>query len=145
MNSFTYARPTDVAEAIADQQQATAAKFIAGGTNILDLMKENVERPERLIDINHLPLAEITETEDGGLRLGPLVTNANTAYDERVMARYPLLSQTILAGASPQLRNMATLGGNDYAASGYHPAFPCSATGVMRPPATLPTAGETAR
>lgn len=112
MNSFTYARPTDVAEAINDQQQATAAKFIAGGTNILDLMKENVERPERLIDINQLPLAEITETEDGGLRLGALVTNANTAYDERVIARYPLLSQTILAGASPQLRNMATNGGN---------------------------------
>ncbi len=112
MNSFTYARPTDVAEAINDQQQATAAKFIAGGTNLLDLMKENVERPERLIDINHLPLAEITETEDGGLRLGALVTNANTAYDERVIARYPLLSQTILAGASPQLRNMATNGGN---------------------------------
>ncbi len=112
MNSFTYARPHDVAGAIDDQQQYTAAKFIAGGTNLIDLMKENVERPERLIDINKLPLAEITDNEAGGLRLGALATNANTAYDERVIRRYPLLSQTILAGASPQLRNMATNGGN---------------------------------
>ena len=89
-----------------------AAKFIAGGTNLIDLMKENVARPSRLIDITHLPLNKIEDTEDGGLRLGALVTNADTAYNEQVETRYPLLSKAILAGASPQLRNMATTGGN---------------------------------
>ncbi len=89
-----------------------SAKFIAGGTNLLDLMKENVERPLRLIDITRLPLAEIQAGTDGGLRLGALVTNTDLAYDQQVERRYPLLSKAILAGASPQLRNMATVGGN---------------------------------
>ncbi len=111
MRSFTYSR----AEAIGDAVRAMAepgAQLIAGGTNLLDLMKEDVARPAHLIDINRLPLAVIETTPDGGLRLGALVTNADTAYHEQVEQRYPLLSKAILAGASPQLRNMATNGGN---------------------------------
>ena len=112
MNSFTYTRADGVGTAVDERASENTAKFIAGGTNLIDLMKENIERPTRLIDITRLPLASITETVAGGLRLGALMTNADTAYDERIIQRYPLLSQTILAGASPQLRNMATDGGN---------------------------------
>jgi xanthine dehydrogenase YagS FAD-binding subunit len=113
MNSFTYARPDDITEALREKSiQVETTKFIAGGTNLLDLMKENVERPTRLIDLNRLPLNHIEELPDGGLRLGALVTNADTAYHPAVQSRYPLLNQSILAGASPQLRNMATDGGN---------------------------------
>lgn len=112
MNRFSYSRPGNVDTAVGELTQHEGAKFIAGGTNLLDLMKENVERPSHLIDINHLALKTIEDTEDGGLRLGALVTNADTAYHEKVESRYPLLSQAILAGASPQLRNMATNGGN---------------------------------
>ena len=92
--------------------RTAAAKFIAGGTNLIDLMKENVERPEPADRHHRLPLADIEPTADGGLRLGALVTNTDVAYDAQVERRYPLLSQAILAGASPQLRNMATAGGN---------------------------------
>ena len=112
MNSFTYVRPDAADTAVSERSALETAQFIAGGTNLLDLMKENVERPTRLIDINALPLATITDTASGGLRLGALVTNADTAYHEQVATRYPLLSQAILAGASAQLRNMATDGGN---------------------------------
>ena len=112
MNPFTYARPTDVLDAVDELTGGPQTRLIAGGTNLIDLMKENVERPNRLVDINHLPLNRIDELPDGGLRLGALVTNADTAYHPLVEQRYPLLSQTILAGASPQLRNMATNGGN---------------------------------
>jgi xanthine dehydrogenase YagS FAD-binding subunit len=92
--------------------QNPAAKFIAGGTNLIDLMKENVTRPTRLIDITGLPLTEIEETDTGGLLIGALVPNSDLAYDERITKRYPLLSSAILAGASAQLRNMASTGGN---------------------------------
>jgi len=130
MNSFSYARPDDVAVALDDLTAHSGAKFIAGGTNLLDLMKENVERPNRLVDINRLPLSSIADTEDGGLRLGALVTNADTAYNEQVEKRYPLLSQAILAGASPQLRNMATNGGNLFQRTRcyyfYDTAMPCN-------------------
>lgn len=112
MNSFTYFRTDAVDTAVRERASEPTAKFIAGGTNLLDLMKENVEHPTHLIDITRLPLTTITDNVDGGLRLGALVTNADTAYNEQVIQRYPLLSQTILAGASPQLRNMATNGGN---------------------------------
>jgi len=112
MNRFSYARAVDVADAISEVSRDAAAKFIAGGTNLIDLMKENVARPKRLIDITRLPLNRIQETPDGGLRLGALVTNAETAYHPQVEKRYPLLSRAILSGASPQLRNMATNGGN---------------------------------
>ena len=112
MNRFTYSRADDVAAAVREAASDGAAKFIAGGTNLLDLMKENVERPNRLIDINRLPLAEIRPGPDGGLRLGALVTNTDVAYHPEVERRYPLVSKAILSGASQQLRNMATTGGN---------------------------------
>ena len=112
MNPFTYNRADDVATAVRDIAAGSGTKFIAGGTNLLDLMKENVERPGRLIDINRLPLREIRRGKDGGLEIGALVTNTDIAYDEQVERFYPLLSRAILAGASAQLRNMATTGGN---------------------------------
>src|SRR5262245_17997464 len=102
----------DVAGAVLEMSSTSTAQFIAGGTNLIDLMKENVARPNRLIDITRLPLNRIENSENGGLRLGALVTNAETAYDPQVEKRYPLLSRAILSGASPQLRNMATNGGN---------------------------------
>ena len=111
MIRFDYLRPADVAQAVHDGA-GDNVKFLAGGTNLVDLMKENVETPQRLVDVNRLPLHEIGETDDGGLRLGALVSNADTAYDDRVATRYTLLSSAILAGASPQLRNAATNGGN---------------------------------
>ncbi len=112
MNSFSYVRAGDVQAAVREVASDGAARFIAGGTNLIDLMKENVERPRRLVDISRLPLAEIQPTKDGGLRLGALVTNTDAACYEEVKRRYPLLSEAILSGASPQLRNMATVGGN---------------------------------
>jgi len=112
MRTFSYTRAGDVATALREIAAGSAGRFIAGGTNLLDLMKEDVERPTRLVDINRLDLRGIEETGDGGLRIGALVTNTDVAYDERVERRYPLLSRAILAGASPQLRNMATTGGN---------------------------------
>ena len=135
MNPFSYARPTGVTEAVGELTAEpnvgpARAKFIAGGTNLIDLMKENIERPGRLVDINHLPLSTIEEIDGGGLRLGALVSNADTAYHPLVEQRYPLLSQTILAGASPQLRNMATNGGNLFQRTRcyyfYDKAMPCN-------------------
>ena len=112
MNDFSYGRAASVGAAIAELAGDRRAKLIAGGTNLVDLMKERVARPGRLVDITHLPLGEIAETADGGLRVGALVPNSDLAADPRILARYPLLSKAILAGASPQLRNMATTGGN---------------------------------
>jgi xanthine dehydrogenase YagS FAD-binding subunit len=112
MIDFDYVKARDVSDAVNQIAKHPAAKFIAGGTNLIDLMKENVERPTRLIDITGLPLREIEETQAGGLRIGALVLNSDLAYDERITARYPLLSSAILAGASAQLRNMASTGGN---------------------------------
>ena len=111
MIRFDYTRAEDVAGALRVGAGEHVA-YLAGGTNLVDLMKENVERPTRLVDINRLPLAAIEDRDDGGLRLGALATNADTAYDDRVQQRYPLLASAILAGASPQLRNAATNGGN---------------------------------
>ncbi|WPB58408.1 xanthine dehydrogenase family protein subunit M [Xylophilus sp. GOD-11R] len=111
MNRFEYARAADAGEAVR-LASGSAMRFLAGGTNLVDLLKENVERPTKVIDIRRLPLAGITATDDGGLRLGALATNADTAWHPEVEARYPLLSSAILAGASPQLRNAATNGGN---------------------------------
>ena len=111
MNRFDYVRAGTVAEAVQAFAGAPGAQFIAGGTNLVDLMKYDVTRPGRLIDITRLPLGDIAE-HDGGLRVGALVTNANLAYDDRVRSRYPLLADAILAGASGQLRNAATTGGN---------------------------------
>ncbi len=110
MNPFSYARPMSIDEAIGLFRPNS--RYIAGGTNLLDLMKENVTRPAHLIDITRLPMNDIEETADGGLRVGALVSNSDLAWHPLVQQRYPLLSQAILAGASPQLRNMATTGGN---------------------------------
>jgi xanthine dehydrogenase YagS FAD-binding subunit len=112
VNSFSFVRAAGVDEALREIATDRGARFIAGGTNILDLMKENVARPARLIDITRLPLDAIEDTTDGGLRLGALCTNSATAYNAAVQKRYPLVSKAILAGASEQLRNMATNGGN---------------------------------
>lgn len=111
MKPFSYTRPGDVTEAIA-QVLASDAKFLAGGTNLLDLMKENVERPERLVDINRLPFNRIEDTSAGGLRIGALVRNSDAAYHPRIVSQYPLLASALLSGASAQLRNAATIGGN---------------------------------
>jgi xanthine dehydrogenase YagS FAD-binding subunit len=112
MNYFEYSRATDLADALRQIAADPQARFIAGGTNLIDLMKENVARPTRLIDISRLPLAEVEETRDGGLRIGALVPNSDLAYHLEIEQRYPLLASAILAGASAQLRNMASTGGN---------------------------------
>ena len=111
MIRFDYARPDNLQDAVRAGTPDRAA-FLAGGTNLVDLMKENVARPLEVVDINRLPLREIVDLDGGGLRLGALVTNSRTAYDARVQDRYPMLASAILAGASPQLRNAATNGGN---------------------------------
>jgi len=112
MINFQYVRANDVADAVRRIAADPAAKFIAGGTNLIDLMKEDVEHPTRLIDISRLPLKTVEETADGGLRIGALVPNSDLAYHPLVAQRYPLLASAILAGASQQLRNMASAGGN---------------------------------
>ena len=109
MNPFQYSKPDTVQAAI--DLSSPASRFIAGGTNLLDLMKENLTRPEHLIDITGLPLADLSETPSGGVMIGALVSNADLAWHPWIEHRYPLLSQAILAGASPQLRNMASTGG----------------------------------
>jgi xanthine dehydrogenase YagS FAD-binding subunit len=112
MINFEYARASDVADAVRRIAADPRAKFIAGGTNLLDLMKEDVETPSRLIDISRLPLKTVEETAEGGLRIGALVPNSDLAYHPQIEKRYPLLASAILAGASQQLRNMASTGGN---------------------------------
>jgi xanthine dehydrogenase YagS FAD-binding subunit len=113
MNSFTLTQAAAVDEAVSDFAGHQGAAYLGGGTNLIDLMKENVSRPTHLTSLNHLTaLSQIESLPDGGLRLGALATNADTAWNPEVEKRYPLLSQTILAGATPQLRNMATDGGN---------------------------------
>jgi xanthine dehydrogenase YagS FAD-binding subunit len=111
MRAFTYERPESPAAAAAVASRPDT-KFIAGGTNLLDLMKRQVERPLHLVDINRLGLDRIEETAEGGLRIGTLVRNADLAADARVRSRYAVLSRALLAGASAQLRNKATTGGN---------------------------------
>jgi xanthine dehydrogenase YagS FAD-binding subunit len=112
MINFQYARADDVADAVRRIAADPGAKFIAGGTNLIDLMKEDVERPSRLIDISRLPLKSVEETADGGVRIGALVPNSDLACHPLIAERYPMLASAILAGASAQLRNMATTGGN---------------------------------
>jgi xanthine dehydrogenase YagS FAD-binding subunit len=112
MNPFHYTRASDVADAIRQIAADPAAKFIAGGTNLIDLMKYDVEHPARLVDISHLPLRSVEETSGGGLRIGALVPNSDLAYHPLIAQRYPLIASAILSGASQQLRNMASTGGN---------------------------------
>ena len=112
MKSFTYERAGSPAAAAATALRSPNAKFIAGGTNLLDLMKLEIETPAHLIDVNGLALDKIEATPDGGLRIGALVRNTDLAADERVRRDYGVLSRALLAGASGQLRNMATTAGN---------------------------------
>ena len=112
MKSFSYERAKSPAEAAAAAARITGAKFIAGGTNLLDLMKLEIETPVHLIDVNGLALDKIEVAPDGALRIGALVRNTDLAADERVRREYPLLSRALLAGASGQLRNKATTAGN---------------------------------
>ena len=112
MKPFTYERARSPAEAAAAAARTQGAKFIAGGTNLLDLMKLQIEAPSHLIDVNGLGLDKIEPTAEGGLRIGALVRNTDLAADERVRRDYGVLSRALLAGATGQLRNMATTAGN---------------------------------
>src|SRR5437762_9894820 len=118
MKTFEFMRPASVGAAVATGAQAKTAqqgadvRFIAGGTTLIDLMKLNVETPARVLDINRLPLDKIEDTSDGGLRIGAMVRNSDLANDAKVQKDYSVLSQAILQGASAQIRNMATVGGN---------------------------------
>jgi xanthine dehydrogenase YagS FAD-binding subunit len=112
MIGFQYSRAGDVADAVRLMSASPGAKFIAGGTNLVDLMKMDVEQPSQLIDVSKLPLNKVEPTTDGGLRIGALVPNSDLAYHPLIAQRYPVLSSALLAGASQQLRNMASVGGN---------------------------------
>ncbi len=112
MRPFKYVRATDASGAARAVASNPRAKFLAGGTNILDLMKEDIERPDELVDVNRLGLAEIKSTPGGGVSIGALAKNTDTANHALIRKGYPLLTQAIVAGASAQLRNMATNGGN---------------------------------
>src|SRR5271163_3969849 len=130
VRAFTYERADSVAAAARAVANKPGAKFIAGGTNLLDLMKLEVETPTHLVDVNRLPLAAIEDTAEGGLRIGALVRNSDLAADPRVRTNYPLLSRALLAGASGQLRNKATTAGNllqrTRCAYFYDPNQPCN-------------------
>ena len=118
MELFQLLTARTIPDAVKAQANASTAqngadvRFIAGGTNLVDYMKLNVERPRQLVDINRLPLDKVEQTPDGGLSLGALARNSDVAQHPLVKDRYPVLAQAILAGASPQLRNMATTAGN---------------------------------
>ena len=129
MNPFTYSRPNDQDGAVAAVAADTRAKFLGGGTNLIDLMKMGVEQPEQLVDINRLDLAKVEELpNNGGVRIGALVRNSDLAEHQLITSRYPVLSEALLSGASPQLRNLATTGGNLLQRTRcyyfYDPAFP---------------------
>jgi xanthine dehydrogenase YagS FAD-binding subunit len=129
MNPFAYSRASDPEQAISGIAGQHDAKFLGGGTNLIDLMKMGVETPSQLIDINRLPLTRIEELPSGkGVRVGALVRNSDMAEHPLITSRYPVLSQAVLAGASPQLRNLATTGGNLLQRTRcyyfYDPAFP---------------------
>jgi xanthine dehydrogenase YagS FAD-binding subunit len=112
MKAFQYERPATVADAARIAAERPNARFIAGGTNLLDLMKLQVETPATLIDVNRLPLDQVAATPEGGLRIGALVRNSDLAADPRVRKDYAVLAKALLAGASGQLRNKATTAGN---------------------------------
>lgn len=128
MNPFTYIRATDPQQAVDGISGNANAKFLGGGTNLIDLMKMGVETPTQLIDINRVGLSKIEELPGGGVRVGALVRNSDMAEHPLIVQRYPVLSQALLAGASPQLRNLATTGGNLLQRTRcyyfYDPAFP---------------------
>src|SRR5882724_12047274 len=111
MIPFTYVKVEDTHDAL-QRARDPKAVFIAGGTTLIDLMKLQVMTPASLVDINHLPLDTIEHLPDGSVRIGAMVRNSDLAHDPTVMTRFPVLSQALLSGASPQLRNVATTGGN---------------------------------
>ncbi|MBO0871407.1 MAG: xanthine dehydrogenase family protein subunit M [Micromonosporaceae bacterium] len=111
MRPFAYVRPLDVGDAVR-AATATGAKYLGGGTNLVDLIREGIERPETVVDVTGLPLDTVDDLPGGGLRIGALVRNSTLAADRRVGTGYRMLSQALLSGASAQLRNMATVGGN---------------------------------
>jgi xanthine dehydrogenase YagS FAD-binding subunit len=129
MNPFTYSRASDANEAVTAISGKPHAKFLGGGTNLIDLIKMGVETPDSLVDINSLPLAQVEELPEGkGVRIGAMVRNSDLAEHSLIKTRYPVLSEALLSGASPQLRNMATVGGNLLQRTRcyyfYDPAFP---------------------
>ena len=128
MNPFTYSRAEDAGQAITAISSKPQGKFLGGGTNLIDLMKMGVETPNELVDINRLPLTQIEDLPDKRVRIGALARNSDVAEHELIKTRYPMLSQALLSGASPQLRNMATVGGNLLQRTRcyyfYDPAFP---------------------
>jgi xanthine dehydrogenase YagS FAD-binding subunit len=129
MNPFAYTRANDPDEAVTSVNAKPKTKFLGGGTNLIDLMKMGVETPPQLVDITRLPLAQVEELpNNGGVRIGALARNSDVAAHPLILQRYPVLSQAFLAGASPQLRNMATVGGNLMQRTRcyyfYDPAFP---------------------
>jgi xanthine dehydrogenase YagS FAD-binding subunit len=130
MKAFSYERASSVEAAAQAVAQHPDAKFIAGGTNLLDLMKLQIEAPTHLVDVNRLGLDRTEDTPEGGLRIGTLVRNADLAADARVRAKYPVLARALLAGASAQLRNKATTGGNLLQRTRcyyfYDPSKPCN-------------------
>jgi xanthine dehydrogenase YagS FAD-binding subunit len=129
MNRFEYVRPDSIADAVKALAMPDS-QALAGGTNLVDLMKYDVAKPSRVVDINRLPLRSIEEMPAGGLKIGALVSNSDLAWDPRVIKQYPLLTSAILAGASPQLRNAATTGGNLLQRTRcyyfYDPSTPCN-------------------
>jgi xanthine dehydrogenase YagS FAD-binding subunit len=129
MNRFDYVRADTIADALG-ALAVPGARALAGGTNLVDLMKYDVAKPSLIVDINRLPLRQIEQAADGGLTIGALVTNSELAWEPRVVKSYPLLASAILAGASPQLRNAATTGGNLLQRTRcyyfYDPSTPCN-------------------
>src|SRR5580700_2210059 len=112
MKTFDYIRPASIAEAVAAAAEP-GANYLAGGTNLLDLMKGGISRPNRLVDISRLPgLDRVEDLADGSVRIGALVRNTDLAYDRSFAGRFPMVAEALLSGASAQLRNAATVGGN---------------------------------
>jgi xanthine dehydrogenase YagS FAD-binding subunit len=109
---FVYTRAADVGAAVAAAGRGAGVRYLAGGTNLVDLMKQGVEEPGHLVDVTRLPLAQIEEAEDGGVHVGALAKNSDVASHPLIRRGYPVLTEALLSGASPQLRNMATVGGN---------------------------------
>ncbi len=130
MKPFSYERASSVEAAVRTVAATPGARFLAGGTNLLDLMKLEIEQPTHLVDVGRLPLGQIEATADGGLRIGAMTTNSQVAADARVRAAYPVLTQAIVAGGSAQLRNKATTGGNlmqrTRCSYFYDPSKPCN-------------------
>src|SRR5688572_25177961 len=112
MRPFDYVRVRDVNTAVAEVSKDPGSAFLAGGTTEVDLIRLGVTRPDRLVDINELPLAELEELQGGGLRIGALARMSDVARAPQIVRRYPAISQALLLGASEQLRNMASMGGN---------------------------------